>query len=199
MVKQLSSVDKQQIIQLHVRGFNHSLISRQKKCNRKTVSLLINNWKRGKLVNKIQRRKPHYKLSALKVYRILNYFIENPFHTYRDCIRDLKLIVSPMTIARGLSQEGRRNKVACSKPFLSMQNQIKRLKFAIKYKNWTSLEWMQVFSLHEKTIQTYANGKVQVKRKINERYDPDQITTTEQQNTKIKLILLEWFHVMAQT
>lgn len=71
-----------------------------------------------------------------------------------------------------------------------MQNQIKRLKFAIKYQNWTSSDWAQVVSLDEKTIQTYANGKVLVKRKVKERYDPDKITTTEMQNTKNKVNLV---------
>ncbi len=65
-----------------------------------------------------------------------------------------------------------------------------RTRFAIKYKHWTAIDWMKVSFLDEKTIQTYANGKVLVKRKRNERYDSDKIISQEKQNTKNKVNLV---------
>src|SRR6202012_1341458 len=76
------------------------------------------------------------------------------------------------------------------KPFLSMLHRIKRLKFAIKHKDWTCQQWSNVVCMDEKTIQTYANGKVMVKRRKNERYDPDKLITPEIQNTKNKVNLV---------
>lgn len=73
--------------------------------------------------------------------------------------------------------------------FLSLQNQIKRLKFAIRYRHWTN-EWLQVSFLDEKTVQTYANGRVAVKRKVNERYNADKIVVSESQNSKNKVNLV---------
>lgn len=158
--------------------------------HRKTVSSLVNNWKRGTFVTGRKKTVRQCKLTAQKVYKILSYFTAKPFNTYKDCIRDLQLLVSPMTIARAMSKNGIKTYVGCSKQFLSMQNQIKRLKFAIKYQHWTSSDWTRVVSLDEKTIQTYANGKVLVKRRAKERYDADKLVTAEVQNTNNKVNLV---------
>ncbi|KAG4076026.1 hypothetical protein HA402_014025, partial [Bradysia odoriphaga] len=70
-----------------------------------------------------------------------------------------------------------------------MQNQIKRLQFAIKYQHWTD-EWMKVYYLDEKTVQTYADGRVFVKRRLNERWELDKIVMQEVQNSKNKVNLV---------
>lgn len=44
--------------------------------------------------------------------------------------------------------------------------------------------------MDEKTIQTYPNGRVLVKRRVNQRYDPDKIVTNETQNTQNKVNLV---------
>lgn len=44
--------------------------------------------------------------------------------------------------------------------------------------------------MDEKTIQTYPNGRVLVKRRVNQRYDPEKIVTNETQNTKNKVNLV---------
>lgn len=129
------------------------------------------------------------KLSAQQVFKVLNHFINNPFSTYMECIRKLKLRVHCNTIMRVLRKNGIRNYVACSKQFLSMQHQIKRLKFAIKHQHWTT-EWLKVCFLDEKTVQTFSNGRVLVKRKANERYNVDKIVTQEIQNTDNKVNLV---------
>lgn len=100
-----------------------------------------------------------------------------------------RLFVNPTTVAKVLKKNGIRNYVACSKQFLSLQNQIKRLKFAIKHQHWTT-EWQDVYFLDEKTVQSYSNGRVLVKRKVNERYNVDKITSQETQNTNNKVNLV---------
>lgn len=185
----LTIAEKQEIIQLHVRGFKNKLISEQVKCHRNTVSSVVMNWKRGKFLKAKPIRKARYSLTAQKVYKVLNYFVSNPFNSYKECIRDLKLAVSPNTVAKVLTRNGIKNYVACSKQFLSIQNQIKRLRFALKYQHLT-WQWARVVAMDEKTVQTYANGKVMVKRRVNERYDVDKIVTPEVQNTKNKVNLV---------
>lgn len=49
---------------------------------------------------------------------------------------------------------------------------------------------MQVSFLDEKTVQTYSNGRVMVKRNVNERYNPDKMFTQETQNTNNKANLV---------
>lgn len=190
MGRHLSVDDKQQIIQLHLRSFKITAISERMNCHRSTVSTVINLWRKGKFVASRKIRKCRRRLSAQNVHQILNYFIDNPFHTYMDCIQNLKLSVCRETIGRTLSKNGIKNYVACSKLFLSIKNRIKRLRFAMKYQHWT-WQWGHVVAMDEKTVQTYANcKKVMVKRRTRERYHPDKIASTEVQNTKNKVNLV---------
>lgn len=190
MGRHLTTDDKQQIIQLHVSNIKIGDICDQLNCSRSTVSTVINRWKKGVLVGCRKVREVRRRLSAQKVHQILTYFLDHPFRTYNDCIRDLNLSVCSETVRKTLSKNGIKNYVACSKLFLSIQNQIKRLRFALKYQDW-SWQWGHVAAMDEKTVQTYANcKKVMVKRRPKERYDPDKIACTEVQNTKNKVNLV---------
>lgn len=184
----LSIETKRAIVKLHVRGFQKKFIANYVKCNRNTVTKCIEKWKEGTLFT-TSKKKVNFKLSAQQAYKVLNYFIQNPFSTYNECIKKLKLSVSRMTIQRLLTKKGVRNYVAVAKHFISMQNQIKRLQFAIKYQHWTD-EWLNVYFLDEKTVQTYADGRVFVKRRLNERWELDKIVVQEMQNTKNKVNLV---------
>lgn len=182
--------EKQLAIQLHVRGFNNTSIARRFNCNRMTIGNMIDSWKKGHFFEQRTRSPRRLKLSAQQVYNVLNYFVKNPFSTYGQCVKKLKLPVNEKTIGRVLSRNGVRNYVASYKHFLSIQNQIKRLKFAIKYKHWTAIDWLKVSFLDEKTVQTYSTGKVVIKRRLKERYNPDKIISQEHQNTKNKVNLV---------
>lgn len=120
----------------------------------------------------------------------MKYFEDHPLDTYKQCKQQLGLLVCCETIANVLTRNGIKNYIACSKAFLSMQNRIKRLRFAIKYQDWTCEQWANVVCMDEKTIQTYANGRVMVKRRKNERYHPGKIVTPEIQNSKNKVNLV---------
>lgn len=181
--------DKQLVIQMHIRGFSNRLISQQLKCCAKTVFTVINNWRTGKILDRKKSTGRRLKLSAQKVFLVLNYFVKHPFKTYMQCIRDLKLCVSHSTIKKILNGNGMKNYTACSKPFLSIKNQVKRLQFSTKYKQWTR-QWTNVAYIDEKTVQTYPNGKVLVKRRKKERYNLDKLVTPEVQNTKNKVNLV---------
>lgn len=56
----------------------------------------------------------------------------------------------------------------------------------MKYQHWTGEDWLKVTFLDEKTIQTYSNGRVLLKRKLKERFSPDKIIISEQQNARNK-------------
>ncbi len=181
--------DKQLVLHLHVRGFKNCSIARQVNRSVRAVYSLINDWKLGKFLKLPQRRQRRSKLTAQQVFLVLKHFVDNPFHTHKQCIKKLKLSVTAHTIGNLLTRNGIRNYVAYRKQFLTLQNQIKRLKFAIRYEHWTT-EWLQVYFIDEKTVQTYANGRVLVKRKINQRYDTDKIVASERQNSKKKVNLV---------
>lgn len=189
-MSELTMDEKQLALLMHMRGFSTSYISRHMNRGRTTIFLLIKRWKKGSFIRKKEPRLRTTKLTAQQGYRVLDFFIHNPFHTYKQCIQALKLPVGVSTIHNLLKKNGVRGYVASAKQFISMQNQIKRLRFAIKYQKWTT-EWLEVLFLDEKTVQTYANGKVIVKRKVHQRYDSDKIVSQEVQNTKNKVNLCE--------
>lgn len=187
-MSELTIEEKQLAILLHTRGFSNPMIAEKMNRSRTTIYLLLKQWLKGQFICTKKPRKRATKLSAQQVYKLLNYFIDYPFNTHAQCIQALKLPVTRSTIGYVLKKNGIRSYVAASKQFLSMQNQIKRLRFAIKYQKWTT-EWLQVHFLDEKTVQTYANGKVIVKRKAHQRFDSDKIVSQEVQNTKNKVNL----------
>lgn len=189
--KRVSSEIKQMIIHLHARGFKGVFIASQLNISKSVVSQTVNAWKRGEIDTvKRQRKAKKSKLTAQQMYKILMYFVKNPFHTYKECIKCLNLSVTLNTVKKVLMEDGIYNRVACSKPFISLLNQIKRLKFALKYRKLTANDWLQVSFLDEKTIQTYRNGRAMVKRRVNERFDSNNLSVKEIQNSKNKVNLV---------
>lgn len=187
--KNVTNEQKQMVNYLHVRGFSNIFITTQLKLSKSVILKIVNAWRKGDIV-KCKKRHRKRKLTAQQMYKVLKYFVNNPFQTYKECIKKLNLPVSRNTVKKVLEEDGIRNRVACEKPFLTLLNQIKRLKFALKYKHLTAKEWRQVSFLDEKTIQTYANGRVLVKRRMNERYDSDKIVVRETQNSTNKVNLV---------
>lgn len=183
----LTAEEKQSAILLHSKGFSNSFIARELNRSRKTIASLVSRWKKGIFMSKKPKIQPT-KLTAQQVFKVLNYFINNPFKTHAQCIRELRLPVVRSTIHNILKKNGIGSYVAASKQFISMQNRIKRLRFAIKYQKWTS-EWLKVHFMDEKTVQTYSNGRVVVKRRARERYNASNIVSQEVQNTKNKVNL----------
>ncbi len=188
-MKHMTIGEKQLAIQLHIRGFKKCFIAKQLNRSVCTIYNLIEDWKNTKLLSPKKRRQCRLKLTAQQVFKSLRYFLDHPFATYKQCIQFLKLSVDENTVRRALMRDGVRNYVACKKPFLSLQNQIKRLRFALKYQHWTKEQWMDVSFMDEKTIQTYANGRVQVKRRTKERNNPEHIATVETDNARNKVNL----------
>ncbi len=188
--KHITIEEKMLAIRLHTKGFNCTFIAKELNLSRNPISKLINSWKRGELDLSKQKRTRKFKLTAQQIFKILNYFIKNPFHTYGQCVKDLKLSVCKRTIANVLKGNGIRNRVGCPKQLLTLRNQIKRLRFALHYQHWTTDEWKRVAFLDEKSVQSYLNGKLLVKRKASERYDSDKLAVTETQNAKNKVNLV---------
>lgn len=184
----LTSDEKQLAVILHTKGYKFSHIAKQLNRHRGTISLVVNKWKKGIFHSRKDRKQRRSKLSAQQVLNVLKYFIQNPFDTYNQCIKNLKLPVHSDVISSILKKNEFGNFVACTKQFVSLQNQIKRLQFALKYRHWTT-EWLDVLFMDEKTVQTYSNGKVMVKRRVNERYESANMKTDEKQNTHNKVNL----------
>lgn len=184
----LTIAEKERAIQLHIKGRKCSSITEELNRSRRTIFDVISKWKKGIFPTPRPSKTHKRKLSAQQVLNVLKYFINNPFHTYGQCIKTLKLPVHVNTIGNILKENKFGNFVACQKHFISLQNQLKRLKFALQYRHWTD-EWLNVLFMDEKTVQTYSNGKLLVKRRLKERFDIDKMKIDERQNTKNKVNL----------
>lgn len=188
-MKHLSIVEKQLVIHLHVRGFKNRFIAKQLYRTERTIFSLIKKWKNGSFSSAKERRTRRTKLTAQQTFKVLRYFIDHPFHTYSQCAKFLKLNITRQTVGNVLSRNSVGNYVAQRRQFLSMQNQIKRLRFALKYQDWTAEQWMNVSFMDEKTVQTFANGRVLVKRERKERHNPKYLAQFESGNSRYKVNL----------
>ncbi|KAG4080632.1 hypothetical protein HA402_013162 [Bradysia odoriphaga] len=173
---------------LHIRGHKYSFIAKELNRHPDTISTVIKKWKDGIFHKPKARLLRRTKLSAQQTLNVLKYFIQNPFHTYDQCVKKLNLPIHKRTVGNILTRHKFGNYVACTKQFISLQNQIRRLRFALTYRHWTN-EWLNVLFMDEKTVQTYNNAKILVKRLKKERYDPSKMKTDERQNTKNKVNL----------
>lgn len=64
----------------------------------------------------------------------------------------------------------------------------------MKFRSWTSEQWANVAYIDEKTVQTFSNGKVLVKRRQGERFDGDKLLTQEVGNPDNKVNLVGVIH-----
>ena len=119
MGKHPSANKKQPIVQLHIAGRKNSDIAKHLNFHRHTKRAVLKNWRNGNFITPKQRRKSRFSLTAQNVSDILNYFLGHPFNTYRQCICDLKLHVSAITVSRALPRNGIKNYVACYKQLLA--------------------------------------------------------------------------------
>ena len=186
MKPQLNRLKKDFIVRMNARNYKKSTIAKLLNLHRSTVFKYLKRWSaRQPLDNKKRVRRP--KLSAQKVYQVLNYVLDNPFTTYAEVVKEKKLDISPESVRKLCNGRGLKNYVASEKPFINLLHRIDRLKFAYKYKDLID-EWSSVFFADEKTIQAYRSGRVLVKRPRDERYEIKHLATKEvQTNAKVNL------------
>jgi transposase len=82
--------------------------------------------------------------------------------------------VSERTIRKNLHKIGLRSCVALQKPYISLENQQKRLDWALLYRNWTISKWKRVLWTDEKIFtQFLSKSKSRVWRTSDEKFDTE--------------------------
>jgi hypothetical protein len=86
---------------------------------------------------------------------------------------------SVWTIRRRLCEVDLHGRVAAKKPLLTFHHRLRRLRWAQKYRDWTVDDWRKIIFSDESPFTIYRQcGKVYVRRRTNERYLPQCLTST---------------------
>jgi hypothetical protein len=85
----------------------------------------------------------------------------------------------PMTVRRRLAAAGLNGRIARRKPFISAKNRQRRLQWARDHANWTVQDWKKVvWSDESKFSRTGSDGRLYIRRRIGEEFDPRCTTAT---------------------
>lgn len=87
--------------------------------------------------------------------------------------------ISVHTVRRRLRKFGLFGRIARKKPFISLLNRRRRIKFANEHLHWTPQMWSNVIFSDETKINRFgSDGKQYVRRKVGEEYAPQCLTAT---------------------
>jgi transposase len=90
---------------------------------------------------------------------ILQIIKKTPNIIYAKLVEELSLIISPRTVRRMLYRLGIKKWIAKKRPMLTEVHAKVRLKFALKYKDWSYEEWCKVIFSNECSIQRGSSNK----------------------------------------
>ena len=81
-----------------------------------------------------------------------------PLHDITNIVQEHGLWISEATIRRRRSEWGLGSYIAAEKPGLHAENVVKRLEWAMKYKEWMAEDWKRVIWLDESSIWIGVNS-----------------------------------------
>ena len=117
---------------------------------------------------------------------VIQYYIDNPIKTYPEGIAENKWPCSTSFISSLLIEHNIRASIAPKKPSLNENHLQQRENFANITADWTIESWKKVIS-DEKTIQSFPNGQVKVKRVRGSTYNPKHTVSVPRNKFKINI------------
>lgn len=168
--RELSEVERSQIVILKKQGLSIHEIARQLQFSRCAVRTTIRRFEETRCY-KSKPRSGRKKITTVKQDRILQRMsLRNRRLSSKDLSSQLnehyKLKISPSTVRQRLSDVGLRGCKARHKPYLTPAHQKRRLLWARKYQDWTSEDWAKVMwtdeSNIEVSIETHVNYLLKV-------------------------------------
>lgn len=155
--RELSEVERGQIVLLKKQGVSIHEIARQMNFSRCAVRTTIRRFEEiGCYKNK--PRSGRKKVTTIREERILERMsLRNRRLSSKDLSSQLyqqyKVKISPRTMRRRLCDVGLKGCKARRKPYLTPAHKKQRLLWARKYKNWTSEDWAKVMWTDESNIE----------------------------------------------
>lgn len=183
----LNEQERNKILFMLGQNKNTSEIARDIQRSRKTVKYVIKKFRETGLTSR--RRGSGREVTFDDEFRskVLEYFVINPMKTYPEAIQENSWTCSKSWISKFLKQHNIRAFVAPKKPALSDEHVLQRHTFATITSDWTLEHWQKVIFSDEKTIQSYANGRVKIKRVRGAAFDPNFIVTVPRKKFAINM------------
>ena len=118
---------------------------------------------------------------------VIQFFVDNPMKTYPEGIAEKKWSCSTSFISSLLIKHNIRASIAPKKPFLNDNHLRQRANFSNITADWTIENWKKVIFSDEKTVQSFPNGRVKVKRVRGSPYNPEHTVSVSRNKFKINI------------
>lgn len=155
--RELTEVERGQIVVLEKQGLSVSAIARQVKCARSTVRMTIKRYKEsGSLTNKPKtgrKRKTTSRDERVLERMSLRDRKKGSKQLSSELFRLHNVAISPRTVRRRLCELNLGGYKARHKPRLSPQQKKKRLLWAKSHRDWTIENWANVMWTDESNIE----------------------------------------------
>jgi transposase len=147
-------------------------IAKQLDMSSVTVNKVIARYKLSGSTENLQRSGRPKKMNERDFRHLVNDVKKNRRARLQDITNNTPSNVSQSTIRNTLHELGMNSRIAAKKPFISLENQAKRLAFARKHQKMTADDWRHVLWTDESSFETGKNSqKVRVWRFPSERFD----------------------------
>ena len=185
--RQLSSTDKAYILGLFAAKNSLREIARLSKFSKSAIQYFLKNYsKTGSLDRKVGTG-PVRKTGSNDDRKILLEVKRDPYVTAEIILRNNPgLKVSPDTVYRRLKESGDYDSYfTTKKPFISPENQIKRVEWCKERLNWSFDEWKRFLWTDESPFVLRYNRKKKVWRRKEDKFKPWAMTGTVKHDKKL--------------
>ena len=173
MPRQLSDFEKGQIIAYSDCDKSNYWIAKKFKRSENTIKNLLKKWNTTGSVERKKGTGRKRSLSTKQEKTLVREAKRNRKMTRKQLKLECGLNVCDSTITNYLHANGYYCRRTIAKPFVSDQNQIKRLKFAQDHIQWRYNEWSKVMWSDESRFTLYSNHQNYVWRKSDEKHNPE--------------------------
>ena len=187
--KQLTEVNKGQLIGMHSGGLSMRLISKQSGVPFEAVRRTIKNYQnRGSTKRKSGSGRPRKTTHSDDMHMTLQ-FKRDRETTCTDVARDMwQNFISASTVRRRLHENSDLDSHFKSrKPFFGPRNRRRRIRWCMARLGWTKAQWRRFLFSDESPFVLRFHGKTRVWRNPNERFYPFALTGTVKHDEKINV------------
>jgi transposase len=174
----LSDIDIAKILAFDKADTSQREIAQLVKCSRSAVQEILRTYLFETFQGRNQRRTYQRKTTKREdryIERALKQNFSKPLHDITNIINTNGLPISETTVRRRRSEAGLGSYIAVAKPGLRKENVVKRLEWAMRYKDWTAENWKRVIWSDESSIWIGVNPRRQwvirsSRERLNRRY-----------------------------
>jgi len=174
--RELSTNEKQWIVNLHQEGLSTRNIAGKTGILPSTIGYAIRRWKsRGTVVNQPRNGRPKVtnpRIDRKIIKKVLNNRRISAPKIVAEIAEECGVTISSKTVQRKIHEHGFQSRIARKKPFISKTNKMKRVSWAQIHATWPIDQWKKVLWSDESKFNLFGtDGVVKVWRKTNEEYN----------------------------